>query len=61
MTVTPESPCIRDCTLGADEVCTGCYRSLAEIIAWLSLTADEKRVVLEAVARRRAAAKRPGA
>jgi len=58
MTVTPESPCIRLCTLGDDQVCTGCFRSLAEIIAWLSLTAEEKRVVLEAVARRRAAAKR---
>ncbi len=61
MTVSPESPCTRVCTLGTDEVCTGCYRSITEIAAWLSLTAEQKRVVLESAARRRAAAKRPDA
>ncbi|HZF17545.1 MAG TPA: DUF1289 domain-containing protein [Steroidobacteraceae bacterium] len=61
MTTLLESPCIRVCTLGPDEVCIGCFRHLGEIAAWLSLTPDQKRVVLEAAARRRAAAERPGA
>ena len=36
-----ESPCVRLCTLGHDNVCVGCFRSLEEICAWGTASADE--------------------
>jgi len=46
----PASPCVDVCVLdeGA-EFCLGCRRSLEEITAWPTLTADEKRAVLQAL------------
>ena len=37
------SPCIGICAVNADSICLGCYRSLAEIGAWLQLD-DQARV-----------------
>lgn len=28
------SPCVRNCCLNEDDVCLGCFRSLAEILQW---------------------------
>lgn len=43
----PASPCIKVCTLdSARQMCTGCFRRLAEIGAWGRMTADKKRRVL---------------
>jgi uncharacterized protein len=53
------SPCIRNCCLDDDEVCMGCGRSLAEIVAWGTASDDEKRRILER-SRIRAAEKRGG-
>lgn len=41
-----ESPCIRNCCLNDDDICMGCFRTLDEIKAWLSLTDREKFEVL---------------
>lgn len=41
-----ESPCVRNCCLNDDDRCMGCFRTLDEIKAWLSLTEREKREVL---------------
>lgn len=41
-----ESPCIRNCCLNEDDRCMGCFRTLDEIKAWLSLTEREKLEVL---------------
>ena len=50
------SPCISVCEIlpGAG-LCAGCFRTLDEIAAWSVLDADDKRAVLAALPRRRAA------
>ena len=50
-----ESPCVRLCTLGDDDICVGCLRSIDEICAWGSADDDERRAILEQVAARREA------
>lgn len=40
------SPCVRICRLDAQEICTGCGRSLDEIARWSRLSDDERRVVV---------------
>jgi predicted Fe-S protein YdhL (DUF1289 family) len=47
------SPCVRNCCLNEDDVCLGCFRSLAEITQW-SVTTNETRqmILLKAEARR---------
>jgi len=42
------SPCIGICVV-EDEVCTGCHRTLDEIVAWFTAPAAEKRAILRAV------------
>ena len=37
---TVESPCIRNCCLDSNDICMGCFRSLAEITQWTLV--DEK-------------------
>ncbi len=41
------SPCVRLCTLGDDDICVGCYRSLEEIMQWTRLDNPQKLEVLE--------------
>ena len=49
------SPCISVCVMDADGVlCTGCFRTLAEIAAWGTLDADAKRRILAALPAREA-------
>ncbi|MCW5624148.1 MAG: DUF1289 domain-containing protein [Burkholderiales bacterium] len=51
------SPCIQVCTMdAATGLCQGCQRTLDEIARWGALSSAEKRVVLDRVAERRAAA-----
>jgi len=48
------SPCVRQCTLDRKgRFCTGCRRTLAEITGWGSMSPDERRAVLAALAERR--------
>jgi hypothetical protein len=42
------------------ELCIGCGRTLAEIGGWLSMTADERRRVMDNLPARRAALPRTG-
>jgi predicted Fe-S protein YdhL (DUF1289 family) len=49
----PLSPCIKLCTLDREGFCLGCHRSIDEIARWSAMSAAERRVVLEAVERRR--------
>jgi len=51
----PESPCISVCALDENDVCLGCYRTANEITDWFMATAEEKRAIVEAAQRRRAA------
>ncbi len=52
----PFSPCINVCALDRDDVCRGCYRTLAEIAGWGAMSAAEQRAVVERAERRRLAA-----
>jgi uncharacterized protein len=53
------SPCVRVCALDDGQVCVGCGRTLAEIVAWTQLSPVEQRAVCERAERRRAAANEP--
>jgi uncharacterized protein len=50
-----ESPCVRNCCLDDNDICVGCYRSLAEITRW-SLVDDNARLQIRAAAAARSAA-----
>ena len=48
-----QSPCVRDCCLGDDDTCLGCFRTLEEIKEW-GLADDQRRdVILENAKQRR--------
>ncbi|MDK9715101.1 MAG: DUF1289 domain-containing protein [Sulfuritalea sp.] len=47
------SPCINVCKMEAG-FCIGCHRTLDEIAGWAAAGDDEKRLILAAVAQRRA-------
>ncbi|MDA0795353.1 MAG: DUF1289 domain-containing protein [Proteobacteria bacterium] len=40
------SPCVSICALNDDDVCTGCFRTIAEIRGWSYLCAEQKKYVL---------------
>ncbi|WP_169741416.1 DUF1289 domain-containing protein [Endozoicomonas numazuensis] len=47
-----ESPCIRQCALNEDQVCTGCFRSRNEIARWSRASQEEqKEIVVNATKR----------
>ena len=48
-----ESPCIRNCCLNDDDICVGCYRSLAEITRWSQADDAVKVQILAAADTRR--------
>jgi uncharacterized protein len=41
------SPCVRTCCLDDDDVCIGCGRALAEIVAWGTADDPTRRAILE--------------
>jgi predicted Fe-S protein YdhL (DUF1289 family) len=52
----PPSPCGSSCEINYDTgLCDGCLRTLQEIARWSTMSEDQKREVLEAIERRRAA------
>jgi len=50
---TVQSPCIRNCCLNEDDICLGCFRSLAEITAWSMASNEERLKILENTRRRK--------
>ena len=49
----PKSPCNDVCVMEPETgLCKGCLRTIDEIVAWPSLTDDEKREVLSRVEER---------
>ena len=51
-----ETPCNKVCVNDtASGLCIGCGRTLAEIGSWISMTADERRRVMDELPARRAA------
>lgn len=55
------SPCINICRLDANSgLCSGCYRTLEEITAWVRCDDEQRQAILGAVAiRRQTAANTP--
>jgi predicted Fe-S protein YdhL (DUF1289 family) len=48
------SPCNKVCVMDAEQrYCRGCWRTLAEIAAWGSMTDEERRAVLARLEQRR--------
>jgi predicted Fe-S protein YdhL (DUF1289 family) len=43
---TVQSPCIENCCLNNDNVCLGCFRSIAEIIQWQQMDNSMRLEVL---------------
>ena len=42
-----ESPCVNKCNYNyIEKICSGCYRTIQEIMAWPSLSNKEKELVL---------------
>lgn len=48
----PRSPCVRQCGLDERKMCTGCKRSLDEIIAWSTMSAAEQWALIRELPRR---------
>jgi predicted Fe-S protein YdhL (DUF1289 family) len=46
------SPCTGVCELGGNEICTGCFRSKAEIAGWTQMNDREKSAVNAALSGR---------
>ncbi len=49
------SPCIRQCCLNEQDVCVGCFRTLAEILAWTQVDSNTRQQYLQNCAQRRQA------
>ncbi len=50
-----QSPCVRNCCLGDDLTCLGCFRSLDEIKEWGIVDGQRRQVILQNAERRRSA------
>jgi uncharacterized protein len=48
------SPCVRNCCLDEKDVCMGCGRSLDEIKDWSEAGDEQRKLILERAAARRA-------
>jgi predicted Fe-S protein YdhL (DUF1289 family) len=48
-----QSPCVRDCCLGDDLTCLGCFRTLDEIKEWGLADEQRRREILRQAERRR--------
>ncbi|MGR3540955.1 MAG: DUF1289 domain-containing protein [Hasllibacter sp.] len=45
-----ESPCVKICLIHpAEGICTGCYRTPAEIAGWLRMTPEDRRALMDAL------------
>jgi uncharacterized protein len=48
-----DSPCIKVCTLDAQNVCVGCGRTIDEIAGWAGMSVEQQLAVCERAAQRR--------
>jgi predicted Fe-S protein YdhL (DUF1289 family) len=47
-----DSPCIRVCCLDSNDICLGCFRSLAEIMQWTQVNEQTRQCFLNNAKRR---------
>jgi uncharacterized protein len=50
-----QSPCIRNCCLGDDDICLGCFRSIEEIKQWTLVDKHRRSIFLQNAKQRREA------
>ena len=50
----PASPCNEVCTLNDHKVCIGCKRTMDEIVAWSTMTAEEQWTLVRSLPDRQA-------
>jgi hypothetical protein len=56
-----KSPCINQCSLNpATGICTGCFRTIDEIVAWAAMSNEQRIAVIKQLAYRRKAAGKSG-
>ncbi len=57
-----QSPCVKICAIHPlERICTGCYRTIEEIVSWSSITdMDRKSIILELPKRKLKLKKRRG-
>nr|WP_297348390.1 DUF1289 domain-containing protein [uncultured Glaciecola sp.] len=48
-----KSPCIRNCCLGSEDVCLGCFRSIDEILMWGGASSEDRSLIIEQTVKRR--------
>ena len=48
-----KSPCIKKCALNEENICTGCFRTIQEIITWSSADDRTKREIIALSEKRR--------
>tara|TARA_R110000782_G_scaffold49668_18_gene108091 strand:- start:1016 stop:1210 length:195 start_codon:yes stop_codon:yes gene_type:complete len=41
-----QSPCVRNCCLNEDDICMGCFRTIAEIVSWSESNNEERKTIL---------------
>ena len=46
------SPCNNECALDSRDICTGCFRTIQEIIGWAQKSESEQLVIVENCAER---------
>ena len=49
----PQTPCIKVCVLADGDRCTGCLRTIVEIAAWPSMTAEAQWALIRVLEQRR--------
>ena len=56
-----KSPCINQCSLNpATGICTGCLRTIDEIVGWAAMSNEQKLAVIKQLPNRRKAAGKSG-
>ncbi|MDO6564472.1 DUF1289 domain-containing protein [Amphritea sp. 1_MG-2023] len=53
LSVSSQTPCIRNCCLDKQNTCLGCFRTLEEILAWHGANNVEKAAILKRCQQRR--------
>lgn len=60
MPLPEQSPCTGVCQLNDHAICTGCYRTLDDIVHWRNYSEAARREAVAHSERRKSAAQRPG-
>jgi hypothetical protein len=48
-----KSPCIKKCALNEENICTGCFRTIQEIIGWPGADDETKRNIAVLIRKRK--------